>query len=166
MRTPFTDQEAKACSQYRAWLEARPEFGRDLVMTRRELDLMGDVQRPEYWPPWPGYYQWSGGPKRPFVPVHIFAVQEIDEAGELLNPPEFQASENGWLLTDRRLVADVWVKCCREPIDAGRYAYLLDLGRWAAAHAPDHSQARPQERVDFLTHPPPTFDRPKRGRKR
>lgn len=103
--------------------------------------------------PQPGYYRRKLAKGGPWVPVRIWIEQDIDDAGDLVVPPRVRCLLNG----HEADAGEQWTWCCAEPITRAEYAYLLDTGRWAAAHAPDEPLANPGARIDLLTVPPPKF---------
>lgn len=95
--------------------------------------------------PQPGFYETKLVKGGPDIPVRIYLHGETDEAGELVEPEELRAEQNGHEIEP----AAVWLHCSTRPISQGRYEYLMDLGRWAAAHEPDHPQANPKRKIDI-----------------
>jgi hypothetical protein len=94
--------------------------------------------------------------------VRIWVTQEVGDCGELLNPPTYHAELNGHSWDPGGL----WLYCLAEAITESEFDYLLELGRWAAQHAPRDAYARPDKAVDWSTQPPHRYVKPVRRRRK
>ena len=84
--------------------------------------------------PVPGFYKTRLCRGGPWVAVCI------------ADDPQFALADGQTVKMER-----VWPWAASNPISREEYLYLLALGEWAKANAPDHPAAKPHEPINLLT---------------
>lgn len=102
--------------------------------------------------PQPGFYRRKLVRGGPWVGVHIWLEQDIDEAGELIAPPVLRAlvGSNSYVDAD-----DVWTYVADNPISQEEYNFMVAEAAWTKARSPDDPSANPREPIDPLRAPLP-----------
>jgi len=108
--------------------------------------------------PQPGYYRRKLVKGGPWVAVRIWLVEMVDK-------------ETGELTADSYLCCDVdgkpadpndqWSYCCDQAITIDDYNHMMRVSRYAKARDPREPLARPNQKIDLMTVPFPTFTQPK-----
>lgn len=96
--------------------------------------------------PRPGFYKMRLVAGGPFVPVHIYSFLRA------------KRRQVGFLATvgdQTRDAQAIWSYAMKNRISEQEYKYLLDLGRWSAAHDPESPEANPRAAIDL--HQMPTL---------
>ena len=116
--------------------------------------VYGDAEDPHPDDPQPGWYKRTLVRGGVFVPARIWLDAETDiGTGELLSPETMLCEVDG-----KRLDAyEQWSWLCRHPIPESEFLYLTQLRRHAALYELDLPIATPNEPVDWLNVPLPTF---------
>jgi hypothetical protein len=105
------------------------------------------------WPE-PGHWLIRFGRDRPAVPACIRWVHTTHEPGLPENPMERSPFLAAFIIEEPAGLDEVWDRK-GEPITEAEHRYHVDNARWAKAYAPREAIARPRQRVDWSTQPPP-----------
>lgn len=97
--------------------------------------------------PVPGFYRVRLRKDAPWSPVKIWTEGETDEAGNLIEDLQYFCEVNGrsvdpWRYAER-------VNLSGEAISEADYRYMIDMGVWARAYAPDMPEANPDQPIDL-----------------
>ncbi len=90
--------------------------------------------------PRPGHYKMRLTKGGPWVPVRIV---------RFLRAKRRQVGHLAYVGDQARDAQSVWPYAMKNPIPESEWKYLLDLGRWSAAHAPESPEANPRKAVDL-----------------
>lgn len=85
-----------------------------------------------------------------FVPVVIRLIQDIDEAGDLVNPIRFEAERNGKSIDAHQ----IWTYAAKNPISEEDFNYMTDRKAWAETNAPHMPEANPTKKINHKDIPP------------
>lgn len=98
-----------------------------------------------------GYYRRKLVKGGPWMPVRLWFGAPLDpETGEELDrSPRWQAMQGNDLIAGDAEIQSVWTSCCREPIDATEYHYLVADRQWCAENAPASPEANPTRPIDI-----------------
>lgn len=101
--------------------------------------------------PRPGFYKIRLAKRAAWSPVRIwFGLPISQDSPRLLDrSPRYQCLVNGRIARDDWQQMTIWPFCARWPITKNEYRYLLQLHRWAVAHAPEEPAANPRRAIDF-----------------
>jgi hypothetical protein len=110
--------------------------------------------------PEPGFYQTRLAKDGPWVPVRIWHAPTPDP-DDPENPMDRSHVAHAQVgdqphQSDPVEVERIWIWAAKHPVSPERYEYLVKLGRWSVAHAPDEPAANPREAVD-VTKMKPAF---------
>lgn len=102
-----------------------------------------------------GYYRRRMVSGAVWMPVKIWFGAPLDpETGEELDRSlRWQAMDGDRLVTGEAEIQNVWTSCCREPINATEYFYLVADRAWCRENAPESPEANPTKRIDLNSLP-------------
>jgi hypothetical protein len=96
-----------------------------------------------------GWYRRRMVKNAAFIGVAIWLEQDIDEAGELVNPPMLRCLRLGKLIEP----LEEWSYICQRPIPYPDYKYMIDYAAWAAQYKPDDPACNPFRPVESISMP-------------
>ena len=97
-----------------------------------------------------GFYKTRLVKDGPWVPVAIWMVQHVNEAGELIADEELRCKVNDCPEDPYK----VWTWCANRPITEEEYRYHIKYGRWAEEWKPEDPAARPRQAMNVMTSEP------------
>lgn len=98
-----------------------------------------------------GYYRRRLVKGGVWMPVKLWFGPPLDpETGEELDRSwRWQAMDGDKLVAGDAEIQDVWTRCCREPINATEYFYLVADRAWCRENAPHLPEASPHKPIDL-----------------
>lgn len=98
-----------------------------------------------------GYYRRKLVKGGVWMPVKLWFGPPLDpDTGEELDRSHrWQAMDGDRLVAGEADIQDIWTRCCREPINATEYFYLVKDREWCRENAPHLPEANPTKRVDL-----------------
>ena len=108
--------------------------------------------------PQPGYFRRKLVKGGPWVPVRIWLQETVDPAtGELTADSYMCCDVDGKPANPD----DQWSYCCDQPITIADFEHMTAVSKYAKARDPREPLAAPTKRINLLTVPFPTFQKPK-----